>query len=307
MFQTVKGFLRARGQILVNEDGQEVILRGMGVGNWLNPEGFLFGGASFGGVFGQFARASAFDRGRTMDLFVAELAGKTYQKKFWETWVNHYFGKADIDAMKRQGFNSVRLPVNARFLLDEEPGIHFNEERFALLDRYLDWCEEAGLYVIMDMHAACGGQSTVSCDDGVDNQPHLFLDEESAERTILLWKEMARRWKNRWIIAGYDLLNEPIALPMFDHLIPELKAFYDRLIGEIRAIDQKHILFVQGHRFAGRVDIFDHNYDPICNNWGICVHLYESLPDMQVFGPILAKREEPFPDIWPSRDIPLPL
>ena len=97
----------------------------MGAGNWLNPEGFLFGGAPFGGVFGQFARSSSFDRGRTMDMFVAELAGKAYQKKFWETWVNRYFGTADIDAMKRQGFNSVRLPVNARFLLDEEPGIHY--------------------------------------------------------------------------------------------------------------------------------------------------------------------------------------
>ena len=298
MFQTVRGFLRTQGQILVNEDGQEVILRGMGVGNWLNPEGFLFGGADFGGPAGEFARSSAFDRGRTMDQFVAELGGKAYQKRFWKTWVENYFGKADIEAMKRQGFNSVRLPLNARFLLAEEPGIRFDEEQFALLERYLDWCEEAGLYVILDMHAACGGQSAVCCDDGVDNQPHLFLDEESAQRTILLWKEMARRWKDRWIIAGYDLLNEPIALPMFDHLIPALKDFYDRLVREIRTVDQKHILFLQGHRFAGRVDIFDHNYDPEYNNWGICVHLYESMPDMQVFGPILAKREELNVPVW---------
>ena len=289
MFQTVKGFLHTQGRIIVNEDGQEVLLRGMGVGNWLNPEGFLFGGAAFGGAFGEFARSSAFDRGRTMDQYVAELAGRTYQKRFWDAWVDNYFGLEDIRAMKRQGFNSVRLPLNARFLLDEEPGICFNEAQMRLLDRYLDWCEAEGLYVILDMHAACGGQSAVSCDDGVDNQPHLFLDEESAERTILLWQELARRWADRWIIAGYDLLNEPIALPMFDHLIPALKDFYDRLVAAIREVDRRHILFLQGHRFAGRVDIFDHNYDPQCNNWAMCVHLYESLPDMQVFGPILEK------------------
>ena len=298
MFQTVKGFLHTQGTIIVNEDGQEVLLRGMGVGNWVNPEGFLFGGAGFGGKVGGFARSSAFDRGRTMDQFVTELAGKRYQKHFWDTWVDNYFSEADIAAMKRQGFNSVRLPLNARFLLDEEPGIHFNEEQFALLDRILDLCEKHGLYVIMDLHAACGGQSAITCDDGVDNQPHLFLDEESAERTILLWKEMARRWKDRWIIAGYDLLNEPIALPPFDYLIPELKAFYDRLIPEIRSVDTKHILFIQGHRFAGRVDIFDHNYDPACSNWAICVHLYESLPDLAVFGHILAKRAEWNVPVW---------
>ncbi len=298
MLHTVKGFLHTQDTIFVNEDGNEVLLRGMGVGNWLNPEGFLFGGASFGGAIGSFSRACAFDRGRTMDLYVAELAGRTYQKQFWDTWVDRYFGRADIAAMKRQGFNSVRLPVNARFLLDEEPGIHFNEAQFALLDRYLDWCEAEGLYVILDMHAACGGQSAISCDDGVDNQPHLFLDEESADRTVLLWKEIARRWADRWIIAGYDLLNEPIALPMFDGLIPELKAFYDRLVREIRSVDQKHILFLQGHRFAGRVDIFDHNYDPEYNNWAICVHLYESLPDLKVFGPILEKRDTLRVPVW---------
>ncbi|MBR1658956.1 MAG: cellulase family glycosylhydrolase, partial [Oscillospiraceae bacterium] len=223
MYQTVKGFLHTEGTRFVNEDGQEILLRGMGVGNWLNPEGFLFGGAEFSGGFDGFARSSAFDRGRTMDQYVTELAGKTYQKKFWDAWVDNYFGRADIAAMKRQGFNSVRLPLNARFLLDEEPGIRFNEEQFALLDRYLDWCEAEGLYVILDLHAACAGQSAVSCDDGVDNQPHLFLDEESADRTAILWREMARRWKDRWIIAGYDLLNEPISLPLFDSLIPELK------------------------------------------------------------------------------------
>lgn len=298
MFQTVKGFLHTEGRHFVNEEGNEVILRGMGVGNWLNPEGFLFGGAGFGGIAGRFARSSAFDRGRTMDLFVAELAGKKYQKEFWDRWVANYLAEGDIAAMKRQGFNSIRLPLNARFLLEEEPGIHFNEDQFAMLDGYLDLCEKHGLYVIMDLHAATAGQSTVSCDDGVDNQPHLFIDEESAERTILLWKEMARRWKDRWIIAGFDLLNEPIALPMFDYLIPDLKAFYDTLVREIRSVDKNHILFIQGHRFAGRVEIFDHNYDPYCNNWAIDTHLYESLPDIGVFGPMLERSAALNVPIW---------
>ena len=82
MFQTVDGWLKTSGQIFTNEKGQEVLLRGLGVANWLNPEGFLFGGAPFGGVMGRFARSCEFDRGRTMDQFVAELCGPSYQKKF---------------------------------------------------------------------------------------------------------------------------------------------------------------------------------------------------------------------------------
>lgn len=298
MYQTVKGWLKASGRIIVNEEGQEILLRGMGVANWLNPEGFLFGGAPFGGVMGRFARSAEFDRGRTMDQFVAELCGPTYQKKFWSEWEKRYFAEEDIRAMKEQGFNSVRLPLDARLILEEEPGYHFNEEHLAMLDHYLDLCEQYGLYVIMDLHAATAGQSAVSCDDGVDNQPHLFLDEEGRDRTIRLWEELAARWADRWIIAGYDLLNEPIAMPMFDYLVPELKSFYDRLVQAIRAVDQRHILFIQGNRFAGRLDIFDHDYDPEYHNWAITMHCYETFPDLALFGPILAKSAELNVPVW---------
>ena len=298
MFQTVDGWLKTSGQIFINEKGQEVLLRGLGVANWLNPEGFLFGGAPFGGVMGRFARSCEFDRGRTMDQFVAELCGPSYQKKFWKQWVDNYFAEADIRKMKEQGFNSVRFPLDARLLLEEEPGYHFIEEHFQLLEHYLDLCEKYGLYVILDMHAACAGQSAVSCDNGVDNQPHLFLDEEGANRTIRLWQELAERWADRWIIAGYDLLNEPISLPEFDCLIPELKAFYDRLVRAVRQVDQKHILFIQGNRFANRLDIFDHDYDPEYHNWAICTHCYETFPDLALFGPILEKRAQWNVPVW---------
>ena len=54
------------------------------------------------------------------------------------------------------------------------------------------------------MHAAPGGQSCGACDNGIDNVPHLFIDEESWERALLLWEEFAGRYKNRWIVGGYD-------------------------------------------------------------------------------------------------------
>ncbi|MCC8101355.1 MAG: glycoside hydrolase family 5 protein [Clostridiales bacterium] len=298
MYQIVEGWLWTSGRVFVNEDGNEVLLRGLGVANWLNPEGFLFGGAPFGGVMGRYARSGEFDRGRTMDLFITELCGASYQKKFWEQWVERYFAEDDIRAIKEQGFNSVRLPLDARLILNEEPGYHFNEEHLQMLDHYIDLCEKYRLYVIIDLHAACAGQSAVSCDNGVDNQPHLFFDEEGAERTIRLWEKLASRWAERWIIAGYDILNEPIALPMFDYLLPELKKFYDRAVSAIRAVDRRHILFIQGNRFAGRLDIFDHDYDPICHNWAITMHCYETFPDLALFGPILAKSEECNVPVW---------
>ena len=36
-----KGFLKANGSKLVNCDGQEILLRGVGLGGWLLPEGYM--------------------------------------------------------------------------------------------------------------------------------------------------------------------------------------------------------------------------------------------------------------------------
>ena len=37
----VKGFLHADGKRIVNGDGDEILLCGMGIGNWLVPEGYM--------------------------------------------------------------------------------------------------------------------------------------------------------------------------------------------------------------------------------------------------------------------------
>lgn len=299
MFNNVEGWLRTEGTIFVNEKGEEVLLRGHGVGNWLNPEGFLFGGSEFSASMPNgFARATDFGRGRNMDLFITELCGREYQQSFWKKWVENYFNENDIVAMKEEGFNSVRLPLDARLLLKEEPGYIFDEEQFKLLERLIDKCEEVGLYVILDMHAACAGQSAIGCDNGVDNMPHLFTDEEGEERTIRLWEELAKRFKDRWIVAGYELLNEPIALPMWDYLIPELRSFYEKLVSAIRAIDTRHILFIQGHRFSSRTDVFDRDFDPKYHNWAMATHLYETFPDLAMLGPVLEKRDELNVPVW---------
>ena len=116
---------------------------------------------------------------------------------------------------------------------------------------------------------------------------------------MLLWEEIARRYKDRWIVGAYELLNEPISPPRFDHLIPELVKFYDEAIARIRKIDTRHMFSLEGHRFASRVDIFtkDHEFDPGYHNWHIHMH-YGHDPQMQTLAPILRKAEECGVPIW---------
>ena len=280
----VKGFLHTDGRKMVNENGETVVLRGWGVGSWMNPEGFMIGGvplfAEVGG-FNDFALPRRFERGRTMETTVRELAGTAYAKEFAKKWYRSYLSEEDIRLMADMGYNSVRLPVSARLFLAEEPEIQWIEEGFAVLEQVLDWCEKYHVYAILDLHGAPGGQSALACDDGIDNRPHMFTEPESRERALLIWEEFAKRYHDRWIIGGYDLLNEPLSGPDCRKLLPELAKFYDDVIPRIRKYDKNHMLTLEGSVFSMDMDIFDHEYDPECHNWCIHIHYYGFSPEVR--------------------------
>ena len=282
----VKGFLHTDGRRMVNGDGETVVLRGYGVGNWMNPEGFMIGaqrnfGGAGGPAFGPLTLPARFERGRSMKSTIRELCGTAYSEYFEDQWINNYLQEGDIALMAELGFNSVRLPVSARLFLEEEPGIHFIEKNFEVLDRVFSWCAKHHIYAILDMHGAPGGQSELPCDDGIDNRAHVLTEPESRERAMILWEEFARRYKDCEAVGGYDLLNEPISTMSAETLKGELMSFYDEVICRIRKIDRNHMFTVEGTRFSDDVSIFDHNYDPYCNNWCIHTHYYGFTPQAQ--------------------------
>lgn len=186
--ERVRGFLHNQDGIIVNDFGEEVILRGWGMGNWDNPEGFMLGTQSGFGLFepGKYAPMGRMDRGRSMDQILRETCGTKYAEEFWKRWRRLYLTEEDIALLSRRGYNSVRLPIRAGSFLYEEPGITYNEDSFAMLNDVLDWCETYQVYAVVDFHAATAGQSGIPCDDGVDNGQHLYDDEESMERMFLL-------------------------------------------------------------------------------------------------------------------------
>lgn len=142
-------------------------------------------------------------------------------------------------------------------------------------------CEKYHVYAILDLHGAPGGQSALACDDGIDNRPHMFTEPESRERALLIWEEFAKRYHDRWIIGGYDLLNEPLSGPDCRKLLPELAKFYDDVIPRIRKYDKNHMLTLEGSVFSMDMDIFDHEYDPECHNWCIHIHYYGFSPEVR--------------------------
>src|SRR5689334_14355880 len=98
-------FLHADGQNIVNERGEKIMLRGVGLGNWLLPEGYMW---KFG---------SQADRPRRIEKLVEDLIGPENARRFWTEYRNNYITEADIQEIARMGFNSVRPALNARLFL----------------------------------------------------------------------------------------------------------------------------------------------------------------------------------------------
>lgn len=287
----VNGFLNVDGQKIVNELGEEIILTGWGLGNWLLQEGYMWKALG----------SKRFDRPRRIEAVIEELTGEEYAHEFWKAYRQNYITEADIRFMAELGYNSVRIPMNARLFMKEGEGIHWIEEGFQLLDRCIDWCETYGIYVFLDLHGAPGGQTGDNIDDSIDDVPRLFTDQNCFDKGIALWKELATRYCDRYIVAGYDLLNEPIRPKRFDddtdfdYLLPRLKEFYEVAIREIRKIDKKHLISLEGHHWASSKDIFCKKYD---DKMIIHFHRYACLPDISCYQEFLTLAKEWDCPLW---------
>ena len=287
----VKGFLKASGKKIVNGDGEEILLAGWGLGNWLLCEGYMW-----------MARDNRrFDRPRNIEETLRDLAGSAYVEKFWKTFRSNYVTRKDIAKMAELGYNSVRIPFNWRLFMKDEPGeISFIEEGFSLLDSCLAWCEEYSVYAFLDLHGAPGGQTGDNIDDTRDNMPRLFMDRDYWDKGIALWRELAHRYKDRWIVGGYDLLNEPIRTvrydyPNVDYLLPKLSLFYDEAIAAIREIDKAHLLSIEGHHWSADPAVFWKKYD---DNMAVHFHRYGCPPDMAAYKEFTDLREKLDMPLW---------
>ncbi len=288
----VKGFLDVKGKNIVNGEGEEILLTGWGLGNWLLCEGYMWLANGY----------ERFDRPRRIETVIEELTGETYAARFWKQFRENYIREEDIRLMAELGYNSVRIPMNARLLLKEEPGEpQFLEEGFLLLDKCIGWCKKYGLYVFLDLHGAPGGQTGANIDDCIDDIPRLFLDQDCFDKGIALWRELAKRYKDEWIVGGYDLLNEPIRPKRFetdpdvDYLLPRLQEFYEKAIAAVREIDDRHLFTLEGHHWASATDVFHKKYD---EKMVIHFHRYGCQPDMACYNEFLALSERLDAPLW---------
>jgi endoglucanase len=268
------GFVHAHDAKLADGSGRELLLRGVGLGNWMLPEGYMW-------RFGPGAESP-----REIEALVTRLVGPERAAAFWDGFRDAFVTEQDIARIAASGFDHVRLPINSRVIQDES-GAPI-EAGYAMIDALIEWCRKHRLWVLLDLHGAPGGQTGTNIDDSPNNLPELFLEPQYRELTLRLWRDLATRYAGETVVMGYDLLNEPLPNEWQHSHGAALAELYRDLTAAIRAVDPDHLIVYEGSHWATNWSIFTEVWD---DNSLLQFHKYWSSPDVAAIAPFLETRE----------------
>ena len=180
-------------------------------------------------------------------------------KPIEKAFMDNFFTENDIAQIEKLGFNCVRVPFWYRNFMNED-GTWLTENNndnpgFKRIDWLVETCEKYGIYIILDMHGAPGGQSK-NHSTGKAGRNELYEVNEKMNTCVELWTAIAERYKNSYVVAAYDLLNEPqnnggySGDYSWEAGTPEAAAqtnkAYDILYKTIREVDENHIISFEG-------------------------------------------------------------
>ena len=255
-------FVSIDGTGLVSPDGTPFLIKGTNLGNWLNPEGYMFG----------FGRTNS---PRMIDDMLCQLVGPSEAASFWKAFKDNYITEDDIAFIASTGANTIRLPFHYKLFTDEDyMGLVASQDGFLRIDQVVEWCRKYGLFLILDMHDAPGGQTGDNIDDSY-GYPWLFDSEPDQVLFCDIWRKIALHYRDEPVILGYELINEPIA-PYFSN-VPELNSklepLHKRAVASIREVDTNHIILLGGAQWNGNFRPFsDWKYDDrimyTCHRYG---------------------------------------
>ena len=249
-------FLRAEGTRIINDNGT-VILRGHSPGGWLLQEGYML-------KTEEFANAEYQIREK-----IEALIGSDKKDEFYDQWYANHFTKRDVDSLASWGFNCIRVPLHYKLFtlpIEEEPVAGENtwlDGGFEILDNLLSWCADNELYLILDLHAAPGGQGEDAAISDYDpSKPSLWESAENKNKTIALWRKLAERYKNEEWIGGFDLINE-VNWSFSESNNAPMWELYRDISKAIREVNSNHMIIIGGNwwgnDYTGLTEPFDDN------------------------------------------------
>src|ERR1700722_1942956 len=145
--------LHAEGTAIVDAHGQPVILRGCNLGNWLLNELWMM----------DMERPDDPKDHWQLEELLQQRFGAQEKEQLLTLFRENWIQPRDFNIIKSWGFNVVRLPIYYDLLEDDATPGQFRPDAFKWLDRAVNMATTAGIYVILDLHGAPGGQSNDQC------------------------------------------------------------------------------------------------------------------------------------------------
>jgi endoglucanase len=138
-----------------------------------------------------------------------------------------HHAEIDLDRVRDMNMNAVRFYLNDALL---QSGAAWD-----WIDRNVAWARARGVRLILNMHVPPGGFQSLG--DGMA----LWNDAANRDRLRAQWRQVAERYRAEPVIAGYDLVNEPIVPTSID----QWQDLASSLVREIRSVDANHIIVVE--------------------------------------------------------------
>jgi endoglucanase len=236
-------WITVTGNQFTDESGATVVLTGYGLGGWMNMENFITG---YPGTESQLRKT------------LRNNLGAEGYRRFFDRFLDDFFGEEDARYLASLGANALRIPVNYRHFESDDRPFEIVEDGFAPLDRVIERCARHGVYTIIDLHALPGAQNQHWHSDNPTHWAHFWTHRHFQDRVVRLWEAIAARYADRPEVAGYNPVNEP-ADPSGEVIGP----FYERVERAIRAVDPRHVLFLDGNRYSTEFDMFT---EPMANS-----------------------------------------
>ncbi len=237
------------GKIIDEITKKEVVLKGVNFGGWLMMEGYILGGRNI--------PESEFKK--RFEKVNGKKALQDFEKSFRENFIT----EKDVKYIKQLGFNCVRVPFHWKVA----------DKAIYLIEKVVEWCKKYKVYCILDMHSVPGSQNGDWHSDPEEiNKAKFWENKLLYEKYYSLWDKISKRFKNEEIIAGYDIMNEPVIRQKnWDKILAEV---YNNTISFIRNNNDSHIIFLEGNMWATQYEFLK----LIKNKYNIAISIHYYLP-----------------------------
>jgi aryl-phospho-beta-D-glucosidase BglC (GH1 family) len=183
----------------VDPAGKEVALRGTNLGGWLVEEMWMTPWAQDPPSGSPYPKVE--DHFSLWETLTRRL-GTEAAARVRTAWRNAWLQPSDFARIKAAGLNCVRVPF-LYDLLDEPDGMDWLRNAVA-------WANAQGLYVILDLHGAPGGQNPWD-HSGRVGLDAFFKDAGNLVKAEAVWTALAREFGANPGVAAFDLINEPVS------------------------------------------------------------------------------------------------